>query len=207
MNATLKPDVLRWARNKAGLSADDLADRVGVNLGIVQEWEKSGSIPLSLVEKLADKTRTAFGFLFLDEPPKASLPIADFRHVDDAKHSTASEELLEIIYKAQLKQNWYRDYLIANDLKPLPFVGQYSIRFPAKETANDIRETLNIGPALTAKATKWEDAIRLITEAAVENGILVLRAGYVGGNTGNSLSVDEFRGGCLIRRLCSIDFY
>ena len=63
MNATLNPEVLRWARNKAGLSEETLAAKIGVQLGLVKEWEKSGSIPCSLVEKLAEKTRIAFGFI------------------------------------------------------------------------------------------------------------------------------------------------
>ena len=68
MNATLNPNVLRWARNKAGLSEDDLARRVGVSWFDAVEWETSGSIPMTIVEKLAEKTRTAFGFLWRNPP-------------------------------------------------------------------------------------------------------------------------------------------
>lgn len=194
MNATLNPNVLQWARKKAGLSEDTLANKVGVQLGLVREWETTGSIPFPLVEKLAEKTRTAFGFLFLEEPPQPSLPIADFRRLDDAHCSTPSEDLLDIIYSAQLKQNWYREYLISIGEEPLPFVGKFSVKTPIKETAGDIKKTLNIGPALAQRTTKWEETIRFTTEAAEEYGILVLRAGYAGGNTGRKLSVDEFRG-------------
>src|SRR5216117_964184 len=98
MNAALNPDVLRWARNKAGLSEEALAAGVGVQSGLVKEWERTGSIPMALVEKLAEKTRTAFGYLFLDRPPRPDLPIADFRRIDDTRVSEASEELLEVIH-------------------------------------------------------------------------------------------------------------
>jgi ribosome-binding protein aMBF1 (putative translation factor) len=37
MNATLNPDVLRWARNKAGLSEDALARKAGVGADLVQQ--------------------------------------------------------------------------------------------------------------------------------------------------------------------------
>jgi Zn-dependent peptidase ImmA (M78 family) len=194
MNATLKPDVLRWARSKAGLSEGDLAAKIGVHLGLVIEWEKTGSIPLSLVEKLAEKTRTAFGFLFLEAPPHPSLPIADFRRIDGTNPSAPSDDLLDVIYDAQLKQNWYREHLISNGGKPLPFVGKSSIKTPTKETAADIRETLNIGSALSAMMTTWEEAWGMTIEAVEESGILVLCAGYAGGFTHRTLSVDEFRG-------------
>jgi len=195
--ATLNPGVLRWARNKAGLSEATLADRIGVQLGLVKKWEATGSIPFSLVEALAEKTRTPFGFLFLGEPPQPSLPIADFRRVDDAASSEPSNDLLDVIYSAQLKQDWYREYLISNGKKALAFVGKSSIQFPAKDTAEDIRNTLNIGPALAQTTVKWEDTIRYTIEAAEESGILVLRSGYAGESTSRVLSVDEFRGFAL----------
>ena len=62
MNATLNPEVLKWAREKAGLSEETLAAKIGVKLGLVREWEKSGTIPFSVVEELAKITRIAFGF-------------------------------------------------------------------------------------------------------------------------------------------------
>jgi Zn-dependent peptidase ImmA (M78 family) len=196
-DATLNPGVLRWARNKAGLSEATLAEHIGVQLGLVQKWEATGSIPFSLVETLAEKTRTPFGFLFLQEPPQPSLPIADFRRIDNIDLSEPSNDLLDVIYSAQLKQDWYREYLISNGKKPLPFVGKSSIQMPAKETAEDIRRTLNIGPALAHMTVKWEDTIRYTIEAAEESGILVLRSGYVGASTSRLLSVDEFRGFAL----------
>jgi Zn-dependent peptidase ImmA (M78 family) len=194
MNTTLKPDVLRWARSKAGLSEETLAEKIGVQLGLVKEWETTGSIPLTLVEKLAEITRTAFGFLFLERPPHPALPIADFRRINDAHPATPSDDLLDVIYSAQLKQSWYREYMISNGAKPFPFVGKSSIKTPTKEIAADIRETLNIGFALSETTTTWDEAWRSTIEATEDAGVLVLCAGYAGGFTHRRLSVDEFRG-------------
>lgn len=194
MNATLNPEVLQWARKKAGLSEESLAAKIGVELGLVKQWEITGTIPLSLVEKLAEITRIAFGFLFLKEPPQPSLPIADFRCLKDDLPSTPSDDLLEVIYDAQRKQKWYREYLISNGAQPLPFVGKSSVKIPAKDTAADIRSVLGIGPKMAEKTTKWEEAIRYTIEAAEDHGILVLRAGYAGGYTARKLDVNEFQG-------------
>jgi Zn-dependent peptidase ImmA (M78 family)/transcriptional regulator with XRE-family HTH domain len=194
MNATLNPNVLQWARKKAGLSEETLAEKIGVKLGLVKEWETTGSIPFGMVEKLAEKTRTAFGFLFLQEPPHPSLPIADFRRIDDNHPSVPSDELLDVIYAAQLKQNWFREFQISNGANPIAFVGKSSIKTPTKEIAADIRATLNIGSALSAMVTTWEEAWSTTIEATEEAGILVLCAGYAGGFTQRTLSVDEFRG-------------
>jgi len=206
MNATLKPEVLRWVRNKCGLTEVALAESIGVQSGLVKEWEITGSIPFSIVERLAERTRTPFGFLFLPEPPQPSLPIADFRRIDDAHLSSPSNDLLDVVYNAQLKQSWYREHLISNGKKPLSFVGKYSAQTPAKETAGDIRQILNIGPVLAHTTAKWEDTIRYTVEAAEEHGILVLRSGYAGEDTGRKLSVDEFRGFALSDKYAPLIF-
>jgi hypothetical protein len=46
---------------------------------MVVEWERSGTITLARLKKLAKKTHTPLGYLFLHEPPDDSLPIVDFR--------------------------------------------------------------------------------------------------------------------------------
>jgi Zn-dependent peptidase ImmA (M78 family)/transcriptional regulator with XRE-family HTH domain len=206
MNTTLNPNVLQWARKRAGLSEETLAKKIGVHLGLLKEWETTGSIPLAIVEKLAEKTRTAFGFLFLPEPPHPSLPIADFRCVKGGHPTVASDDLLDVIYSAQLKQNWYREYLIANGAKPLPFVGKASIKTPTKEVADDIRSTFNIGFALAESAADSDEAWRNTIEATEAGGILVLCSGHVAGFTNRTLDVDEFRGFAMADKYAPLVF-
>jgi Zn-dependent peptidase ImmA (M78 family) len=105
---------------------------------------------------------------------------------------------LEAIYDAQLKQAWYKDYLVANGAMPLGFVGSCTLDIPHKDTANDIRKALGIGPRIAEVARKWEDAIRCATEVVEDNGIIVLRSGHIRGDTSRTLSVDEFRGFALV---------
>jgi Zn-dependent peptidase ImmA (M78 family)/transcriptional regulator with XRE-family HTH domain len=206
MNTTLNPNVLQWARKKAGLSEETLAKKIGVHLGLVKEWETTGSIPFAIVEKLAEKTRTAFGFLFLPEPPHPSLPIADFRRVSGGHSTVASDDLLDVIFSAQLKQNWYREYMIANGEKPLPFVGKASIKTPTKEVADDIRTTLKIGFGLAEIAANYDEAWRNTIESAEFGGILVLCSGHVAGFTNRTLDVDEFRGFAMADKYAPLVF-
>jgi Zn-dependent peptidase ImmA (M78 family)/transcriptional regulator with XRE-family HTH domain len=206
MNATLNPEVLRWARNKAGLSEETLAAKIGVKSGVVQEWETTGSIPFSVVEKLAEKTRIAFGYLFLSQPPQQALPIADFRRLHERVSPIPSDNLLDVIYAAQRKQDWYREYLISNGEKPLPFVGKATIKTPTKEVARDIRSTLKIGFDLAENAADWDEAWRNTIEAIEAGGILVLCAGYAAGFTHRTLSVEEFRGFALSDKIAPLIF-
>ena len=67
---TLQPGVLLWARQRAKLSADELARKVQVKSERVLDWERSGEITMSQAQRLARATYTAFGYLFLSEPPR-----------------------------------------------------------------------------------------------------------------------------------------
>ena len=64
----LQPGVLRWARQRAGLSEDELAKKMQVKLERVLEWEHSGEISPAQVRRLAQRTYTPEGYLYLDQP-------------------------------------------------------------------------------------------------------------------------------------------
>ena len=76
---SLQPDVLRWARERDGLGVERLAAKVGVRPERVVEWERSGRISISQAARLARRTHTPLGHLYLPEAPDDDLPIPDFR--------------------------------------------------------------------------------------------------------------------------------
>ena len=76
---TLQPEVLRWARERAGLSQDDLAKKMNVKPERVPDWESTGKISIAQADRLADRTYTPLGYLYLSKPSAESLPIRDFR--------------------------------------------------------------------------------------------------------------------------------
>lgn len=84
MKISLQPSVLRWARLRALLTVEALAAKFGKKEAEkweakIAHWEDAGDLTYSEAEKLAHHTNTAFGYLFLDEPPVEKLPIPDFR--------------------------------------------------------------------------------------------------------------------------------
>ena len=78
VRTTLPPIVLRWARERAGLGMETVAAKVGVRPDRVVEWERSGRISVSQVDRLAHCTHTPVGYLYLREPPDDDLPIPVF---------------------------------------------------------------------------------------------------------------------------------
>lgn len=200
MITTFNPTVLQWARQRAGLDEAALAKKV---LGrpdaedAVKRWEETGELTFHQAELLAEKTYTPFGYLFLEKPPEETLPIKDFRTPGGHGIQKPSPALLDVIYQCQMRQAWYREYLISNGAEPLDFVGKSSMRTPIEATAKAVSERLKIGPRISTEVGSWQENLILHFEAAEEAGILVMRNGVVGNNNRRKLSRDEFRGFAL----------
>src|SRR5207253_5496562 len=131
VRAEIKPELLSWARERAGLEMDALAHRFPKLVA----WEDGTIKPtLKQVEDFAKATHTPVGFLFLQEPPVENIPIPDFRTIRNQAIARPSPDLLDMIYVCQQRQEWYRDFARAERLSALPFVGSAS-------TTNNIETT------------------------------------------------------------------
>ena len=195
MKISLQPILLRWARERAGLSVDALAKKMSVKPERVTDWEGNGELTFKQAEKLANITYTPFGYLYLPEPPQETLSIPDFRTLRNEEMRQPSSDLLDILDQAQQIQSWFRDELIARGEPPLHFVGSLSQETPIETAAARIREVINF--AINRDARTWEDALKQQTEQIETTGVLVMRNGVVGLNNHRKLSVDEFRGFAL----------
>jgi Zn-dependent peptidase ImmA (M78 family) len=206
MNLTLKPAVLRWARERAGLDAAALAKKVGLTVARIHGWENSGELRFKQAEKLAQVTHTPFGYLYLATPPVETLPVPDFRTVADTEVLSPSPELLDVLDEAQRRQDWFRDYLVTRGAEPLAFVGSLDLKTTPQRAAARIAAHLGLTTELRAQSRLWEDALRLEVERIEDSGVLVMRSGIVGNNTHRPLDVDEFRGFALADRYAPLIF-
>lgn len=103
----VKPELMRWARERAGIDLDALTAR----FPHVKAWERGEIHPtLKQVERFAKATYTPIGFLFLPEPPVERVPIPDFRTIGGGRIEHPSPDLLDTIYICQQRQEWYRDF-------------------------------------------------------------------------------------------------
>ena len=75
----IRPELLTWARERAGYDQEALAQRFPKLVA----WEQGTVKPtLKQLEDFARATHTPVGFLFLSEPPVERVPIPDFRTVE-----------------------------------------------------------------------------------------------------------------------------
>lgn len=202
MNVTLQPTVLQWARRRAGLSEADLGKKLGITTDPaerVAQWERDGLLTYKRAEKLAEKTHTPFGYLFLQAPPEERLPVADFRTVGSSGgEQPPSPELLDVLFDAMRKQSWYRDYLIEMGEPRREFIGQARIEDAPEELAARISDTFRLGPSLRTEATSWEYGTDTDLRGSGGPGSVGLPAQRAAeGNPHRPLRLTEFRGFAL----------
>ena len=202
----LRPDVLRWARERAGLTAEELARKVHLKVERVQAWERSGRISLSWAERLADATHSPLGFLFLSFPPEERLPITDFRARAGQTPPQVSVDLLDTVHAMQRRSGWLSDELIDTGAEPAQIVGAYRPGASDAESAAAMRSALGLAPDWAAEARSWSDAIGVLRDQAESAGVLVVFNGVVGNDTSRKLNPAEFQGFALVDEYAPLIF-
>jgi Zn-dependent peptidase ImmA (M78 family)/transcriptional regulator with XRE-family HTH domain len=203
MRVPVRPELLRWARERAGLSLEELARRIPQ----LPAWEQGEAQPtLKQMEKFAKATYAPMGFLFLPEPPVESVPIPDFRTLASIRVNRPSPDLLDTVYICQQRQEWYRDFARSEGEDRLPFVGSSALTGDIGETAARMRAALGFSIEERRRIPTWTDALRRFIEQADLLGVLVMVSGVVGSNNRRKLDPSEFRGFALSDDLAPLVF-
>jgi Zn-dependent peptidase ImmA (M78 family) len=194
-------EMLRWARQRAGLQLGELANR----FPRLADWESGTASPtLKQLEDFANATHTPVGFLFLPDPPDIQLPLPDFRTRGNLAVRQPSPDLLETIFQAQRRQEWYEVYARTSGIEPRTFVGSVTAGAHPDEAADLIRRALAF--EVSQRGSTWDEAFRILADNADGLGILVMVNGVVGSNTRRKLNVEEFQGFALSSEFAPLAF-
>lgn len=199
----VKPELLRWAYERAGFAPTAVAER----FPRLEAWERGDAQPtLKQLEAFAKATHTPIGYLFLPEPPVEKVPIPDFRTMGNKHLARPTADLLDMLYLCQQRQEWYRDYARTEGEESLPFVGSVNLASDIEETAASIRRALGFDLEERRQTPSWTEALRRFIGLADKLGILVMVSGVVGSNNRRKLDPEEFRGFTLIDPMAPLVF-
>jgi Zn-dependent peptidase ImmA (M78 family) len=199
----IRPEMLRWACERARMDARDLAVRIPQ----LPAWENGEKQPtLKQLEGFAKATHTPIGYLFLKEPIDEPVPIPDFRTMADARMRRPSPDLLDTVYLCQQRQDWYRDFARTEGGEKLSFVGSAKLTDDIVKTAQGIRDALGFDLEARRNMPTWAEALRAFIVQADAAGILVMVSGVVGSNNKRKLDPEEFRGFALSDDLAPLVF-
>jgi Zn-dependent peptidase ImmA (M78 family) len=201
----IKPEMIRWACDRAGLDAASLAERQ--SLRKLPDWIKGTASPtFKQLESLARATHTPFGNFFLPAPPREYLPIPDLRTIDNEYIDHPSPDLLDTIYICEQRQEWYSDFSRSMGGKPLPFVGSVNLESDVAQVAQTIRQALGFDIEERRRLSTWTDALRRFIDQTDSFGVMVMVSGVVGSNNRRKLDPREFRGFALADSLAPLVF-
>jgi len=203
IRVNVRPQMFRWARERAGYSATTLTGRFPK----LTAWEAGELQPtLKQLQRFAKATHVPVGFLFLPDPPEERLPIPDFRTVAGARAGSPSPGLLDTIYLCQQRQEWFRNFARSVGEAPLDFVGSSTVTDDVEVTASRIGALLGFDFENRRKIPTWTEALRQFIAQTEAAGVLVMCSGVVGNNTRRPLDPDEFRGFALADELAPLLF-
>ena len=196
----VSPEVLLWARNVASSPADQIEHAFPK----FAAWVAGNSRPtVNELVKFAGRVGVPFGYLLLPEPPAWELPIPDFREGFGGTPSTPSANLIDVLNQSLRRQDWYRDYALANDLPEVEMVGVASDWNPSQAAA-DILERLAFN--VSSRKGSWNDTRKYLLRRFEALGGLTVATSMVGNNTYRPLDPHEFRGFSLVDDLAPLIF-
>lgn len=191
---TINPTLITWAITRAGFDVDKFLD----NNPTIQKWIEEVKKPtVKQLENFAHKVHIPFGYLFLSEPPKETIPFPFFR-TGNQQTDKVSLNVFDTIQILQRRQDWITEYLQDNEQEPLSFVGRFNKNATANEVVADIRNILELQPNWACNFATWEETLAFITNKIEAIGVFINFNGVVENNTHRPISVDECRGFVLV---------
>jgi Zn-dependent peptidase ImmA (M78 family)/DNA-binding XRE family transcriptional regulator len=180
VNATVKPDVLEWARTSAAYTVEAAAAKIGVDEEALAAWEAGNSAPsIAQLRKLAEVYKRPLAVLYLPERPTTFKPMHDFRRLPDVGLRSYSPELTYEIRLAHQRRQLALE-LFQEDGERLPqFTLKTTLDTAADAAGQAIREALGVTFDLQSKWRDTRAAFIAWRNRIEELGVLVFQASRV----------------------------
>lgn len=201
---TVKPEILVWARETAGLSLEEAAHRLGIKeaRGIAGEDRLAalergeGNVSRPTVLKMSKQYRRPLLTFYLGAPPRRGDRGEDFRTLPEK--DTTEESLVDALVRdIRARQSMVRAILEDDEeAQPLPFIGSMKIDDGEAAVVQSIKRVIGLELADFRKQASPESAFALLRRRVEEAGVFVLLAGNLGSHH-TALDVEVFRGFAL----------
>jgi Zn-dependent peptidase ImmA (M78 family)/transcriptional regulator with XRE-family HTH domain len=205
----VNPEVLRWARETAGLTLEDAADKVGINeargvpgparLAALEAGENEPTRPQLL--RMAQHYRRPLLAFYLPNPPREAERGEDFRTLPEEYARKDAALVDSLLRDVRARQEMVRSLLEAEDeAEPLPFVGSYHMDHGPNRLAQLIIGALRFDIEQFRRGIRNEPgALRgfpYLRDCVERSGVFVLLIGNMGSHH-STLDVELFRGFAL----------
>jgi Zn-dependent peptidase ImmA (M78 family) len=198
---TVNPEILVWARNTAGLSAEEAARALGFKdtrdrfaVDRLRALEAGDEQPShSVLLKMSKLYRRALVVFYLSEPPRIGDRGKDFRTLPGGRPPLYNPLLDALIRDIRGRQATVRALLEETNPKAVDFIGSASMSDSSEVLASRIKDRFNISLDEFRRQATVEDAFRYLRETIEAAGVYVLLLGNLGSYHTN-LPAEVFRG-------------
>jgi Zn-dependent peptidase ImmA (M78 family) len=176
IKALVKPELLRWARDRAKVKLEDAAKAAHVSAERLEAWERDGSEDaptLGQLRDLAAKYHFPLAVFYLPEPPKDFAPLRDFRRLRDAEEEPISANLAFHIRSAYDRRELALELFQELDSEPQRFPLKASIRDDPEQVGRAIRAFLKVDTESQQRAARQGRAFDFWRRRLEENDVLV----------------------------------
>lgn len=181
----INPDVLRWARETAGLSLEDVAGELGrksIDAQTIEAWERgAGSPSFPQLETLAHKIyKRPLAVFFFPVVPFEETPKTQFRTLPDAVVDDLPPAMVKLYRKAKLFQLYLEELYEGAKPVEMPFLDRFELdpnSHPASITGA-IRKAIGISIEEQSKWRSADTAFKRWREALEASGIFVFKDAF-----------------------------
>lgn len=204
-NVQVNPEILRWARETAGLTLDKAAKKLQIHPNL----KKTGADKLSEMElgighpsrplllKMSKQYHRSILTFYLEEPPIKGDRGQDFRQLPQ-DYAQVDEGLVDALVRdIRTRQNILRAAIEdEEEARPLPFVGSMNINNGLDRVRESILATIKFDLAVFREQRSIQEAFAYLRSRAEASGMFVLIMGDLGSHH-TKIPVEAFRGFAL----------
>ncbi len=194
----IRPEILTWARETAGLSLEDAARAIGLKGARgetgperLAKIENAGDPPRPLLLKMAKTYRRPLLVFYLNQPPKTGDRGQDFRTLPG--EDRYNPDLDALIRDIKSRQGLVRSILEDDEVDRVAFVGAATMDIPSIDLALRIVESLKFSVNVFRAEKTGDGAFGYLRAQLEAAGIFVLLLGNLGSHHTN-IPLEIFRG-------------
>jgi len=196
------PEILRWARESAGLSYADAVRKLNMSaksgVATLEAYERGEKQPSrSRLLMMAKQYHRSYLTFFLSRPPKKVERGEDFRTLPDAEPREFTGELDALVRDIFVRQELVKEALIQTEEdQEISFIGAGAHMPAIAEASEAVREWLGLNVTAFRVQRTAHEAFNMLRWLVERRGVYVLLMGDLG-NYRSQLSTQVFRGFAL----------
>lgn len=173
----INPQILKWARERAGYSIDDLVK----GYPKIKEWEESESYPTyNQLVRLSGKFKCPIAVFFFPEPPKIEPIEKSFRTLPDHEFVKLPPKIRILLHKAKAMQISLSELNEGINPANKQIIRDLAFNVDASlpEVAGEVRAYLNI---VIEKQVSWKDhneAFEMWRQILADHGVFVFKDAF-----------------------------